>query len=957
MRWQTKVYIYFAVRVEIIFSRALRLDFVSILGGRKMQKKITSLLLTVAMLLSLFTLLPVRAFAADGTTWDGNAYPITQGEGTKDDPYIIDTAGKLAYLAQNPGLGFLKEYYYRLEADLGLNGSEHDWVPIGNMSSIATNFQGHFDGNGHIISNMSTPDEQNAGLFGVISGATIKNLSVSGDAKAVNTWSGRVCSGGIVGIAVNSKIINCYHSGNVESDTNRQSNDASRSGGIVGSISESEIINCYHSGNVTANNTNGPPYNYYPNAGGVAGYQENDWKVKYCYWDNGSAITPLNAHGIGNATETVANVVYFSGTTPTLATEITVGSIATNNLLAALNANLDVLQDDTLFKWTGSDGYPTFASEKWAAAASNDATLSALTISSGTLSPLFASGTSNYTASVAHSVSSINITPKVNQPDAAVTINGSATASGSASPVALNVGDNNITIQVIAEDNTTSNTYTITITRVAATDASINSSTASFDKYASAAGCADVTITKSDGDHTLSDIKNGATVLRKNIDYIIDGNTVTIKKQYLASLPTESAVLTFDYNGGSDPVLTITITDSTPAVSSDATLSDLTISAGTLSPAFFSDITSYTANVAHSIASVNITPTVNQADASVTIKGSAAASGTPSAVGLDVGDNTITIVVTAQDDSTTQTYTITITRAAASSSKGGGGGGSSPTYYSASVDTKSNNGEINFDKTRSTPGSKVTITVTPDEGYEIDRLIILDKDGHEVSYTKNVDGTYSFTMPSGDITVNALFTEIATVIPTVLPEKPPALPFVDVEKSDWYYHSVDYVYRNQWFAGATEEHFEPNTPMSRAMLVTVLWRLEGQADINVNQVFLDVPPGEYYAKGVDWANSQEIVQGYGNGTFGPLDNITREQMALILYKFAQFKGYDTSATTNLDSFHDASQVSPWAVDAVKWAVASQILSGKGSGTLDPSGPATRAEVASILTRFVTNLEG
>jgi hypothetical protein len=924
-----------------------------------MQRKITSLMLTVAMLLSLFTLLPERAFAEDGSTWDGNAYEFTEGAGTMANPYIIDTAGKLAFLAEcvNVGDSVYRQSYYRLTEDLNLSG--HNWIPIGTYE-YATIFRGKFDGNGHKITGMNvniTSDSNKniyAGLFGYIEGATLKNIALEGEVNATNTYVGDVFAGGIVGHADHSSIINCFHSGNVTANS-KGSSSRSKAGGIAGVLEGSKLSNCYHSGDMAA------CAGYESLSGGLVGssytaYDDVASEAKYCYWDNGDVITPPNNYGIGNATDTVTNVVYFSGTPPTLATEITVGGTATNDLLTALNANLDIVQDDTLYKWkAGSGGYPTFDSIKWSdgtPAASSDATLSSLAISEGTLSPAFAPGTTGYTANVANNIPSVNITPTVNQADAAVTINGSAVTSGTAFPMALNVGANTITILVTAQDNITTKTYTITITRAAATDASITPSAANFDKYPDAAGYSDVTVTKSDGDYTLSSIKNGATALTET-NYTIVGNTVTIKKEYLATLATGSADLTFDYSGGTDPVLTVTIIDSTPAVSSDATLSNLTISSGTLSPAFAFDTTSYTAGVAHSIASVNIIPTVNQADAAVTVNGSTVASAFTSSVELNVGTNTITVQVMAEDNTTSKTYTITITRAAASSPKGGGGGGSSPTYYSASVDAKSNNGEVTFDKTRLTAGSKVSITVTPDEGYQIDRLVILDKDGREVRYSENDDGTYSFTMPSGNITVNALFTEI----PTVLPEKPPALPFVDVEESDWYYHPVDYVYRNQWFAGITEEHFEPNTPMSRAMLVTVLWRLEGQAEIDVNPVFSDVPPGEYYAKAVDWANSQEIVQGYGNGAFGPTDNITREQMALILYKFAEFKGYDTSAVAHLDSFHDANQISPWALDAVKWAVAKQILSGKGSGTLDPSGPATRAEVASILMRFQTNLEG
>jgi tRNA threonylcarbamoyladenosine modification (KEOPS) complex Pcc1 subunit len=908
-----------------------------------MKKKITSLLTAAVMLLSLFIIPPGVALAADGTTWDGNAYEFTEELGTEADPYIIDTAGKLAYLAArvNAGDGVYTGSYYSLTEDLDLSG--YDWEPIGNGSFVGATFQGYFDGNGHKITGMNVDITSGsfAGLFGATSGATIKNLSVFGNVKVVNSSAGWAISGGIVGSAENgSKIINCCHSGTVEARTNKSDIGASRSGGIAGSNNSSYIINCYHWGNVTAYNPTGPTNNKKPNAGGVIGYIEYGGTAEYCYWDSECTITPVNTYGIGSATSAVSDVEAFTDT---------------DDLLANLNANLEELKDETLYMWeAGSDEYPTFASEKWddgTPAVSSDATLSALTISAGTLSPAFASGTTSYTANAANSVSSVDITATVNQADASLTINGSPAVSSTASTVDLNVGENTITILVTAQDESTTQTYRLTITRAAAADGSIDPAAAAFDKYTESDDYADVTVTKFDGDYTLSGINNDGDVLILDEDYSIDVDTVTIKKEYLASLAAGTVVLTFDYSDGTDPELTITITDSTPAVSSDAALSALTISAGTLTPDFASGTTSYTASVANSVSSADVTATVNQADATLTINDSAAVSSTASTVDLNVGENIITILVTAQDGSTTRTYALTITRKAASS-KGGGSGGSSPTYYSVSVDTEAEHGEVTFDKTRVTAGSKATITVTPDEGYEIDRLLILDKNGKEISYTDNEDGTHSITMPYGDITVDAKFKEI----PVVSSEEPQPLPFVDVQESDWYYNAVAYVYGNQLFAGIDEANFAPDTPMSRAMLVTVLWRLEDQKDVNAEQIFSDVLPGTYYAKAVSWANSQEIVQGYGNETFGPQDNITREQMARILYKYAQYKGYDTSAAASLDAFHDASRVSPWALDAVKWAAASQILSGKGSGLLDPSGTATRAEAASILMRLI-NLEG
>ncbi|NLB53287.1 MAG: hypothetical protein GX808_10210, partial [Syntrophomonadaceae bacterium] len=157
-----------------------------------MKKKITSLLTAAVMLLSLFIIPPGVALAADGTTWDGNAYEFTEELGTEADPYIIDTAGKLAYLAQrvNEGNSSYLSAYYSLTEDLDLSG--YDWEPIGNGSFAGAIFKGYFDGNGHKITRMNVDITSGsfAGLFGATSGATIKNLSVFGNVKVVNSSAG-----------------------------------------------------------------------------------------------------------------------------------------------------------------------------------------------------------------------------------------------------------------------------------------------------------------------------------------------------------------------------------------------------------------------------------------------------------------------------------------------------------------------------------------------------------------------------------------------------------------------------------------------------------------------------------------------------------------------------------------------------------------------------------------------
>ena len=148
--------------------------------------------------------------------------------------------------------------------------------------------------------------------------------------------------------------------------------------------------------------------------------------------------------------------------------------------------------------------------------------------------------------------------------------------------------------------------------------------------------------------------------------------------------------------------------------------------------------------------------------------------------------------------------------------------------------------------------------------------------------------------------------------------------------------------------------FSPNGTTTRAMIVTILHRLENQP-ASGSSTFTDVPANQWYTNAVAWAAANGIVDGYGDGRFGPNDTITREQMAAILYRYAQFKGYDVSNTGNLSGYTDAAQVSEWARTAMGWANAQGLITGNTATTLNPTGSATRAEVATILMRFVENV--
>ena len=252
------------------------------------------------------------------------------------------------------------------------------------------------------------------------------------------------------------------------------------------------------------------------------------------------------------------------------------------------------------------------------------------------------------------------------------------------------------------------------------------------------------------------------------------------------------------------------------------------------------------------------------------------------------------------------------------------------------------NGEIAVKPAHAAAGSTVTVTVTPDDGYVLEELRVLDKHGHELELKDLGNGRYSFTMPSGGVEVDATFA----------PEEQPApVVFSDVPADAWYANAVYSAVEQGLFSGTGETTFAPEMPMSRSMLVTVLWRMSGEPAATAASGFADVQQGSWYQKAVDWASATGLVKGLGNNLFGSETNLSREQLATILFRYAQQLGLDTSARADLSAFGDFSQVSPYAQDAMSWAVAVGLISGTGDGSLAPMGDATRAQVATILLRF------
>ena len=241
----------------------------------------------------------------------------------------------------------------------------------------------------------------------------------------------------------------------------------------------------------------------------------------------------------------------------------------------------------------------------------------------------------------------------------------------------------------------------------------------------------------------------------------------------------------------------------------------------------------------------------------------------------------------------------------------------------------SEGGEAKTNLSNASAGTTITITATPDNGYELAYITV---DG------ERIDGT-TFKMPEHDVTVRVYFTN-------------GGFPFTDVAPGAWYYDAVSYVYANGLMDGTSATTFEPNGTMTRAMLVTILWRMEGEPVVNYLMPFTDVDGGAWYAEAVRWASSEGIVTGVSDTSFAPNAEITREQLAAILHRYAG----EPATAANLAGYADGASVSAYAVDAMSWCVEHGIITGTTATTLEPQGTATRAQAAAMLMRFAENLK-
>ena len=320
-------------------------------------------------------------------------------------------------------------------------------------------------------------------------------------------------------------------------------------------------------------------------------------------------------------------------------------------------------------------------------------------------------------------------------------------------------------------------------------------------------------------------------------------------------------------------------------------------------------------------------------DATVTIDGVPAENGTAS-VRVPIGGTTVTVTITAADGVTTRTYTISLTNDER---------WINPLPDAADMDfcrvTFRTNGGTSIASVSRLAGTWLSLSgYTPTrEGYLFDGWYLdeaLTMPVTELRLTK-------------DVTLYAGWRQIGT---TETPAE--GIPFVDVTADDWFYSDVRFVYEKSLMNGTSANRFTPYGTATRAMMATVLWRMAGSPTTAKAVPYADVAEDAWYAEAVAWTTANGIFNGYGDGTFQPDTPVTREQLAAIFHRYAAFTGSDSNTRGDLAPYADGDSVSDWAVDSIRWAIGTGLLRGKGENRLDPTGEATRAEIAAILHRFI-----
>ena len=832
------------------------------------MRKVTSVLLAFVLCTAL---LCIGAAAADS----GAAGKFAGGDGSETTPYQIATAEQLKAVEKNPGA------HYVLIADIDLEGSADDpWNPIGK-------FTGTFDGNGHTISglymnaNSPGPADQGLGLFSYLgSGGTIKNLTVEGEIHpgegtgekldpAIGSVAGR-CDGG--------EIINCTSGVNITGHTEKTV------GGIVaGADGKGTIENCHYTGtiNITINSANTM------GMGGIVG-QASDCTVENCE-NAGTVISDIHTGGVVGRNNSGGEVLNCrnSGYVKSSGNRASGGVVGDNYGEIKNSYNIGTV--------TGSGGWTGGVTGHNVAESSPNAKTGGIVencYNAGTVS-----GSGSVGGVVGHNNSSVSHTAIVRSSYNTGTVTGGSRTGGVVGYIesgvvehGYNTGDvtgsvdgsdaggvvGSIEGNVNGNESTVSNCYNTGDVTGSGNAGGVvgkmdsESNTVSYCYYLEQDGLPGIGTAVTG---TVTDVTS------KTADEFADPGS-------FPNLDFKNTWTIADMGGFKRPVLkgaqetavtyTVTVNGSCAEQSGAGKYSEgvsVTVSAGGRAGYRFAGWTA---------------SGVDLADASA------------ETVTFEMPDNDVTL--------TAEWNYIVIP--------------GEPTYRP--IINEPENGGVTTAPTRPEEGDTVTVSPEPDEGYEVDEIIVTDKDGNTVEVTRNPDGSYSFTQPEGAVTIEVTFR----------PAGEAEMPFTDVAEGDWFYDAVSYVYANGLMDGTSGTTFEPDANMTRAMVWAILARVDGET-----------VTGEGW---IETARTWAMANGVSDGT-DAAGLVTREQLATMLWRYA---GEPAAAGNGISAFTDAADASDWAIDGLNWALGQGIVTGMGDGILVPQGTATRAQAAAMLMRFV-----
>ena len=879
----------------------------------------------MALILCL-TLLPTAALAAESPTG------IT-GDGTEDSPYQISTAEQLYAFAQwyNESAENLLENntntYAELTSNIDLNpnfiftkdgctgeGTPQEWKPIGLISSNFSSqlpYLGEFDGNGHTISglyiNESSTTEMAGGLFGYLAGY-IHDVNLEN--SYINSKS--ACTGSFAGI-LEGKIENCTAKATVYSDAN--ANELNGTGGIVGNLNgtTSEVLGCTFSGHVEAKSN--------PYMGGIVGENmygyiadcTNNGTVTSSKWDKVGGI-------VGN------NQIPDSSNEPVEGKSAVIERCVNNGAISGPNDNsgdyVGGIVGISSWSWEG-DYFGTVRN----------------CLNTGTITGCVSSGIVGYLEKATNVENCLNTGTISGTPSGGIA--GQQLSSCAIKNSYYQEMDGLTAVGKLGGDGgsyTPADNEKISDEVAKATSEQITSGEIAWRL------------------NTENGTKENSGIWSKNVDKLAKDFDVAKACKVIFDFPesTEDVIVYTSDDGkveipdaAKDKVLTYQKNGETKFFTEDTVVTeDITVTVAEkqlgVAPIFANNTdTISSADDKEVVFTLNSEPVdgtifnIYSAETGGELVGKTSWSGTKLTVVLDSApsNNTIYYVSMTTPTTTESLRSQIIVNAYVRPSSGGSSSGSSsaPTYP-VTAPSKTENGSITVSPKNAKKGTTVTITVTPDKGYTLEALTVLDKDGKEIQLTKKNDIQYTFTMPASKVEVKATFVKEAEVSP-----------FSDVSTTAYYYEAVKWAREKGITGGIGNGLFGPNQPCTRAQIVTFLWRAAGSPEPKNMSSFTDVPADSYYAKAVAWATENSITGGTGDGQFSPAATCTRAQSVTFLFR-AIGKLVDSKA-----EFNDVLTDSYYA-NAVAWAVENGVTNGIGNGLFGPDNSCTRAQIVTFLYR-------